>query len=418
MKRKEITLDTILEQYRQEARSNRDLGGRFERLILRYLQIDPLYSDRFSDVWMWNDWPDKENMGDVGIDLVARERTTGEFCAIQCKFYLPEHTISKQDLDSFFTALGKRAFSTGLIVSTTDLWGKNAEDALNQSKPVTRLSIHDLASSPVDWSKFDSKNPEALVLRAKKKLRPHQKAALDDVMAGLKEADRGKLIMACGTGKTFTALRIAEAIAPNGHVLFLVPSLSLLSQSLREWTAEAEVPLNNLAVCSDANIGKSRKKGDDDTAEITIHDLAYPATTNATQLIGDYEKLTFIAKKEKRKAMTVIFSTYQSIEAVAKAQKKGLPEFDLIICDEAHRTTGVTLSGEDESSFVKVHDADFLKAAKRLYMTATPRIYGDAAKTLAKEATAELASMDDPEYFGQELHRPFQHSGIRSLEFT
>ncbi len=137
-----------------------------------------------------------------------------------------------------------------------------------------------------------------------------------------------------------------------------------------------------------------------------MHDLAFPATTNAKQLVAQYESLKAAAKKDKEgPRLTVVFSTYQSIEAVSKAQKAGLPAFDLIICDEAHRTTGVTLSGEDESGFVKVHDANFLKAGKRLYMTATPRIYGDEAKTKAKEVTAELASMDDETLFGKELHR-------------
>ena len=400
------TLQTILAQFRDEARSNRDLGDRFERMMHRYFELDPIYADRFSDVWMWNDWPQKGKVGDVGIDLVARERATGEYCGIQCKFYLPEHTIAKADLDSFFAALGKPQFTSGMIVSTTDNWGKNADDALHQTKPVTRLSVHDLEASPIDWSKFDIKRPQALGLKTKKKLRPHQQQALKDVTEKLATADRGKLIMACGTGKTFTALRIAEAMAPKGHVLFLVPSLSLLSQSLREWTAESTNPLRSLAVCSDVSIGKSRKKADDDAGEITIYDLAYPATTNAKQLVAQYEVLRASGKKDKDAArMTVVFSTYQSIEAVSKAQKAGLPDFDLIICDEAHRTTGVTLSGEDESSFVKVHDAKFLKGKKRLYMTATPRIYGDEAKTKAKEVTAELASMDDTELFGEELHR-------------
>ncbi len=401
-----VTLGKILEQFRDDARNNRDLGDRFERLILTYLQLDPLYLDRFSDIWMWNDWPGKGKVGDVGIDLVAKERATGEYCAIQCKFYLPEHTLSKADLDSFFTALGKPAFSTGLIVSTTDKWGKNAEDALGQTKPVTRLSVHDLAQSPIDWSTFDARKPGKLALSPKKKLRLHQTAALKDVIEGFTQSDRGKLIMACGTGKTFTALRIAETVAPTGHVLFLVPSLSLLSQTLREWTAESTKPFHSLAVCSDINIGKRREKNEDDVGEITMHDLAFPATTNAKQLVAQYESLKAAAKKDKEgPRLTVVFSTYQSIEAVSKAQKAGLPAFDLIICDEAHRTTGVTLSGEDESGFVKVHDANFLKAGKRLYMTATPRIYGDEAKTKAKEVTAELASMDDETLFGKELHR-------------
>ncbi len=163
-----VTLGKILEQFRDDARNNRDLGDRFERLILTYLQLDPLYLDRFSDIWMWNDWPGKGKVGDVGIDLVAKERATGEYCAIQCKFYLPEHTLSKADLDSFFTALGKPAFSTGLIVSTTDKWGKNAEDALGQTKPVTRLSVHDLAQSPIDWSTFDAPSPASSRSRRRK----------------------------------------------------------------------------------------------------------------------------------------------------------------------------------------------------------------------------------------------------------
>lgn len=400
------TLATILAQFRDDARSNRDLGDRFERLMLGYFQMDPIYTDRFSAVWLWNDWPEKGRVGDVGIDIVARERATGGYCAIQCKFYLPEHTIDKNDLDSFFTAAGRDPITSGMVVSTTDLWGKNAEDALKQSKPITRLSLHDLDASPIDWSKFDHRRPQLLARRTKKQLRPHQEAALAAVVTGLKQADRGKLIMACGTGKTFTALRIAERIAPCGHVLFLVPSLSLLAQSLREWTSESQESIHCLAVCSDANIGKSTKKGDDDRVDITVHDLAFPATTSARQLLAQYEALTKTSGREQAtRKMTVVFSTYQSIEAVVRAQKTGLPNFDLIVCDEAHRTTGVTLSGEDESHFVKVHDPRFLRGTKRLYMTATSRIYGDEAKGRAKEANAELCSMDDAQHFGEELHR-------------
>ncbi len=399
-------LNALLSSLREDVRHKRDLGDRFERLVAAFLRSDPLYADKFSDVWLWNDWPDKGRTGDVGIDIVAKERATGEFCAVQCKFYLPEHTISKEDIDSFFTAAGKDPFTSSMIVSTTDKWGKNAEDALNQTKPPVRIGLHDLRASPIDWSKFDPKRATTVGLQAKKELRPHQDAAIRDVIKGYKESDRGKLIMACGTGKTFTALRLAEKVAPGGHVLFLVPSLSLLSQSLREWTAEAKKPIHALAVCSDTNIGKRASKGEDDRADIAVWDLAFPATTSAKQIVAQYEAIQKRAKKDKADdRMTVVFSTYQSIDAVSKAQKAGLPDFDLIICDEAHRTTGVTLSGDDESHFVKVHDAKFLKSAKRLYMTATPRLYGDEAKSKAKEAEAVLCSMDDPKLFGPEFHR-------------
>ncbi|MBX3410305.1 MAG: DEAD/DEAH box helicase [Phycisphaeraceae bacterium] len=399
-------LDIILDSLREDARNNRDLGDRFERLVAAFLRHDPTYADLYSDVWLFNDWPDKGRTGDVGIDIVAKERATGAYCAIQCKFYLPEHTISKEDIDSFFTAAGKDPFTSSMIVSTTDRWGKNAEDALQQTKQVTRVGLGRLRESPIDWSKFDPRRTTTLSRVAKKELRPHQEDAIRNVIKGFKGSDRGKLIMACGTGKTFTALRLAEKVAPGGHVLFLVPSLSLLSQSFREWANEAKRGIHALAVCSDANIGKRTSKGDDDRADIAVWDLAYPATTSAKQIVTQYEAIQKRARKDKTDdRMTVVFSTYQSIDAVSKAQKAGLPAFDLIICDEAHRTTGVTLSGEDESHFVKVHDPKFLKADKRLYMTATPRLYGDEAKSKAKEADALLCSMDDPEVFGPEFHR-------------
>jgi predicted helicase len=413
----QTSLGQILAQFRDDARNNRDLGDRFERMMQQFFRVDPLYAALFSEVWMWNEWPKKGQVGDVGIDLVAQHRATAEYFAIQCKFYLPDHTLSKGDIDSFFTALGKPLFSKGIIVSTTDNWGKNALDALNQTKTVARIGISDLEQSPINWSKFDTRKPGQLKRTKKNEIRPHQKKALDDVVAGLAEGDRGKLIMACGTGKTFTALKIAETLAPKlagtgktggkpGHVLFLVPSLSLMAQTLREWTAQADLPLLNLAVCSDVSIGKRRVKDSEDSAEITIHDLPYPATTNDKQLLVQYTALVKIAQKSAGPpGLVVVFSTYQSIDAVSKAQKAGLPAFDLIICDEAHRTTGVTLSGDDESSFVRIHDAKFLKGAKRLYMTATPRIYGDDAKSKAKEVSAEIASMDNVEQFGHELHR-------------
>ena len=401
------SIHDVLAHFREAASSNRDLGDRFERLICRYLELDPIYAERFARVWMWNDWPQKGHVGDVGIDVVAEERATGDFCAIQCKFYLPEHTIAKEDIDSFFTASGKNLFTSCMIVSTTDRWSKNAEHALaNQSKPVTRLTVHDLDASPIDWSKFSLQRPQDLALRPQKKPRDDQKSALADVLQGFAQADRGKLIMACGTGKTFVSLKIAEKVAPTGHILFLVPSLSLMSQTLREWTAESVRPLHSLAVCSDTSIGKRNEKTDDDKGDITTYDLAFPATTSARQIVSQYQAIRRMAEKKKTPAqMTVIFSTYQSIEAVSEAQKAGLPEFDLIICDEAHRTTGVTLTGEDESHFVKVHDAGFIKAKKRLYMTATPRIYGDEAKVKAKDADAEVCSMDDAALFGEEFHR-------------
>jgi hypothetical protein len=158
-----VTFATILDQFRDDARSKRDLGDRFERLMARYFELDPIHADCFYKIWMWNDWRGKGKVGDVGTDLVGQERATGDYGAIQCKFYLPEHTLSKEDIDSFFRAAGRDPFTTSIIVSTTDKWGKNAQDALNQTQKVTRIGIHDLEQNPIDWSKFDARRPEKLV---------------------------------------------------------------------------------------------------------------------------------------------------------------------------------------------------------------------------------------------------------------
>jgi len=395
------TIHHILAEFREAQTSSRDLGDLFEHLILAYLKADPIYRDRFRNVWLWMDWPRREGRPDTGIDLVAEERATGGYCAIQCKFYGPQTTLDKKDIDSFFTESGREPFTSRIIVSTTDRWTTHAEESIkNQIIPVTRLSVRDLDESPIDWSRFSLKTPDRLGLKPKKQIRPHQALALEKVMEGFKVRDRGKLIMACGTGKTYTSLKIAEQMVVDGapaRVLFMVPSISLLSQTLREWTAEATVPLHSIAVCSDTKVGKRRKK--DDSDDIDIQDLAFPATTDAQTIAARAANL------DDQGCLTVVFSTYQSIKAVADAQKKGLPEFDLILCDEAHRTTGVTLAEEEESAFVRVHDQDFIKGRMRLYMTATPRLYGDAAKSKALENDMVVCSMDDPNIYGPEFHR-------------
>jgi predicted helicase len=390
------SIHDILSELYVSSTDERDKGDKFERLMAAYLRTDVTWSDRFSDVWLWSDWPGRHGKPDTGIDLVAKERESGGLTAIQCKFYHPAHTLQKGDIDSFFTASGKESFTGRMIVSTTDKWSRHAEDALiGQHVPVTRLRVQDLDESSIDWSQFSLRVPEVMQLKDKKVLRPHQRLALARVRDGFQAHARGKLIMACGTGKTLTSLRITEALVPlGGSVLFLVPSISLLSQTLKEWTAQAEMPLRPFAVCSDVKVGKRT-----DSEDISPYDLVFPATTDAAKL---YDR---VQSGEATEKITVVFSTYQSLPVVAAAQQNGLPEFDLIICDEAHRTTGVTLAGEDESNFVRVHDQSFIKGTKRLYMTATPRIYDDASRSQASEGSAVLASMDDEALYGPEFHR-------------
>lgn len=393
-------LQTILSQFKANAQSEREKGTYFEELVVLYLKNEPSYQDLYSDVWTYAQWADSQGMDkrDTGIDLVAKTQGTDEYHAIQCKFYADDYRIQKSDIDSFFTASGKKPFSHRIIIATTNNWSEHAEDALaNQQPPVSKIDLHDLESSQIDWSQYQAKTPPKF--KEKKKLRDHQKGALSAVAHGLKTAERGKLIMACGTGKTFTSLKIAEQLAGKGkRVLFLVPSLSLLSQTLTEWTQESETPLHSFAVCSDSDVGKKRK-ADDDVVQTFTHELRYPATTNPARLAVEMQQ------RHDDAHMSVVFSTYHSIETISRAQKEhDLAAFDLIICDEAHRTTGATFGDDDESNFVKVHDADFIKADKRLYMTATPRIYGDVAKATADKDNIALCSMDDETMYGKELH--------------
>ncbi|KRE76610.1 DEAD/DEAH box helicase [Arthrobacter sp. Soil763] len=395
------TVYNVLDQLRDSALSKVDQGTRFERLMKAFLTTDPVYADQFSEVWLWSEWPGNGGKHDTGIDLVARDRVTDQYVAIQCKFYAPTSTISKDDIDTFLSESGKEGFVERILVSTTDKWNLHAENAIkNQQVPVRRIGMSDLEASPVDWEQFSIETPEVLVTRGRKSPKLHQVDAIAAATAKFGEHDRGKLIMACGTGKTFTSLRLAEQmVGPGGSVLFLVPSISLLSQTLREWAVESETRLHPLAVCSDRK--STKRSANADVEDIATVDLALPATTNIPILA---ERLR--QAKRDSSSMTVVFSTYQSIDVVAKAQREaGLEPFDLIICDEAHRTTGVTLADEDESPFVRVHDDTYIQGEKRLYMTATPRIYDDATKTKAGEAAAVLASMDNEETFGPEFYR-------------
>lgn len=393
-------LSALLNTYRAASETEREKGTYFEQLIITYLRHEATYRDLYDKVWTYADWAKEQALpgNDTGIDLVARTQGTGEYHAIQCKLYAEDYRIQKSDIDSFFTASGKAHFSHRLIVATTNNWSKNAEDALeNQQPPVSKIDLQALEDSQIDWASYQPNQP--VLFKARKQLRDHQKNALNATLAGLKEAERGKLIMACGTGKTFTSLKIAEQQAGAGkRVLFLVPSLSLLSQTLTEWTQESATPLHSFAVCSDSDVGKKKRKTDEDAPQLLTHELRYPATTKADRLAAE------MLKRHDSQHMSVVFSTYHSIDVISRAQHEhGLAAFDLVICDEAHRTTGATFDDEDESTFVRVHDADYLRAAKRLYMTATPRIYGDQAKVKAESGEVTLCSMDDAALYGKEL---------------
>lgn len=412
------SFNSVLEKYRKISFSQKDKGERFERLMKAYLLTDPKYAYKFKKVWLWDEFPGRSDLGgsDTGIDLVALTNE-GDYWAIQCKCYQETTVIDKPAVDSFLSTSSRHfkgedlksySFAHRLWISTTNKWGPNAQNAIkNQNPPVSRVNLFDLVSAPVDWGKIDSGITGEVARTNKKVLKPHQTEAVTKAHEHFKAYERGKLIMACGTGNTFTSLRIAENETDGkGLILFLVPSIALLGQTLNEWYADAVEPINAICICSDPEVSKNKKKLEDiDTSSIV--DLALPASTNVENILHQFKAL----KKKSNSGLTVVFSTYQSIEVIAKAQKaleKEFPEyarFDLIICDEAHRTTGVSLADEDESAFTKVHNDAFLKAKKRLYMTATPRLYDDNTKSKAAQAEALLCSMDDSTLYGEEIYR-------------
>ena len=411
------TFNQIIQKYREQATSKRRMGEDFERLIRDYLMTTKLYASKFAKVWMWEDFPYRKDFGgqDTGIDLVAYTYE-GTYWAIQCKFFSEDSSIQKADVDSFLATSSRTfvnedlediGFSNRLWVSTTNKWSKNAEDAIqNQNPPVSRISLSYLEEDEVDWAKLDQGIFGQKSRPVVHKLFDHQQEALDATHEHFKHLNRGKLIMACGTGKTFTSLKIAEnETGDKGLVLFLVPSIALLGQTLREWTQHSTKDIHPICICSDSRISRQEKHGDDDA--ISIVDLALPASTDINNILGQ------LNSSLDRKGMTVVFSTYQSIEVIANAQKAYQAQegkehsgvFDLVICDEAHRTTGVKLKDEDASAFTKVHYDENVEAHKRLYMTATTRLYSESAKDKASESDAVLCSMDDEAVYGPEIYR-------------
>ena len=382
--------------------SARDKGTRFETLIRDWLMKEPTYANLFTKVQTWKDWS-AENPGyavnakDYGIDLVATNADGDGFTAVQCKLYGREHRVTKPEIDSFLAASSKAHFTHRLLVATNEKWSENVVKELHaQAIPVTLITRRDLAASVIDWSVYAESGK--VETRPKRVPRKYQEYAIKDVLTGFQTSDRGKLIMACGTGKTFTSMQIAEAMeGEGGFVMFLVPSLSLLSQTLSDWKQQCEFEINAFAVCSDTTTGKADLE---DIESLTVgSELSYPATTEPEKLAAE------VKKARERGGMTVIFSTYQSIEVVSQAQKQyGMDEIGLIICDEAHRTAGGHHVDDEDAPFQRIHDQNFIRGKKRLYMTATPRIFGGDAKKQSEEGDVVLYSMDDEAVFGKTFH--------------
>ncbi len=421
-----MNIHDILAKVRQQSVTERQKGAVFEKLMQRWLQSDPRYCNTLEKVWLWDEFPAKGEFGgkDTGIDLVARTEE-GDYWAIQCKCYDANAVIDKPAVDTFLSTSSKTftddvtlktvGFSLRLWISTTDHWGPTATQTIaNQNPPVQRIGLKDLEMSPVDWAKLEGGSQGNDVRLAGKQLKEHQLKAISKARTHFIEEgnDRGKLVMACGTGKTYTALNLVEQLTDSkGLVLFMVPSIALLGQALNDWSADSKKPFKAVCICSDSKSSKISKKNNNfDDKEDSVIDLPLPATTNA-DTIAKQLKL-YRQHSEQGKGMVVVFSTYQSVDAVSEAQRAILKEtngeygvFDFIVCDEAHRTTGVMKDRDNESNFTKIHSNENVQGRKRLYMTATPRIYVKDIKDKAAEKGYKPIGMDDEGIYGKEFFR-------------
>lgn len=425
-----MSLDMVLESYRKMSKNEREKGEYFEKLMQRFFKTAPMYSDFVEHSWLWSEFPSRKDFGgkDLGIDLVIKT-FDGKYWAVQCKFYAEGTHISQDDINAFiansarsFTdeVTGQTArFSQRYWIDTKGNWSINADEVVKgQDIPFNRIGYVDLIDSGVDWDELAKGEEGAAARKRPKEPRPHQQEAIKNAHEHFMSSERGKLIMACGTGKTYTALNIMEnETGGNGFALFLVPSIALLSQTLREWMNDRHEIIYPVCICSDASSSNVNKKlrRESDTDDISVTDLLFPATTDVESAIAQLQHQRELQKEKG--GIIVIFSTYQSIDVVSKVVhhdcERSLfgsndimePPFDIIVCDEAHRTAGYTVKGKQESPFVKVHDNDFLPAKRRLYMTATPKLYGPDAKKKAEQGVAVLCSMDDENLFGQEIYR-------------
>ncbi len=404
----EISTYKLIKEKLQAIPNNALKGSWFEKVSKRFLKEHDS-ADEYESIDLWSDWELNNNEHDRGIDMVITT-TSKEYIAVQCKFH--QDSVSYNDLSTFLTKLqsgvGEVGFKKGIIISTSNL----TSDALKEIEQIRKskgidiveISEEDFIYSQIDWEKFDPTQTQGeLPLCDKKKPRPHQIEAIKATKEYFSDPKntRGKLIMACGTGKTYTSLKIMEALEPK-ITLFLAPSIALLSQTFREYAQEKNEPFYASIVCSDDKVGKGKKnKNDDDTDDINFSELSLKPSTRPEDILSVCEK----AQKENKRF--IIFSTYQSALRIKEVQEVGLGEIDLVICDEAHRTVGAMYSSnerDDKNAFTLCHSDGNIKAKKRLYMTATPKVYSESSKAKAKESDNAIYSMDDESIFGEEIY--------------
>ncbi len=401
----EVSAYKLIKEKLQAIPNLRHKGSLFEKLSRRFL-IEHDSANEYESIDLWSDFKLRGNKGDRGIDMVITTASK-EYIAVQCKYH--QNSISLNDISTFLSQLqagvGEVRFKKGIIISTSKLTRAALEEieqirSTGMGIDIDEITEEDFIYSQIDWEKFDpTQTQDELPLCDKKKPRSHQTEAINATKEYFSDPKntRGKLIMACGTGKTYTSLKIMEALDPK-ITLFLAPSIALLSQTFREYAQEKSEPFYASIVCSDDKVGSSKNEYNDD---IKFSELPIKPSTRLEDILSVYEK----AQKENKRF--IIFSTYQSALRIKEAQEAGLGEIDLIVCDEAHRTVGAMYSSnerDDKNAFTLCHSDKNIKAKKRLYMTATPKVYSESSKAKAKESDNAIYSMDDEEIFGEEIY--------------
>ncbi len=360
-------------------------GKQFEKFVKWFLKTDPTWATQVDEVWLWNEYP-KRWGADCGIDLIFNHKN-GKTWAVQSKCVSPNNDIKKSEIDSFLSESNDSKIDGRLLIASTDGIGKNAQQVIHrQEKQVVCFLLDQFRQSEIE---FPSSMAELNQGRRKEKKtpRPHQIEAIEKVSQGLKTADRGQILMACGTGKTMTGLWIKEKLKAK-QVLVLVPSLSLLSQTLKEWNAEANQPFKWICVCSDKSVAKENSEDEwiSNTSEIGV-----PVTNEPLEIKH------FLDESDSK----VVFATYQSSQLIVEAQEHhDTSEFDLVIADEAHRC-----AGRVSNAFGSILDENKIKSSKRLFFTATPRILSKEIKTKSVDMDFEVTSMDDHSIFGSVLYQ-------------
>ena len=361
-------------------------GDAFEQFAYAYFTyFKDLY--QAAEIYMGRDIPAKYKASlklearDSGVDgLIVRE--DGSTVAYQVKFRKNHEAPSYDDLTSFW-AESEHATERCVFANCYNL-PQQAYKKKGQFN-ILRDSLETLSDDFFDWLVKFAKTGDNSRNVVKHSPRDHQKKMIKEVVDGFASYDRGKLLAACGTGKTLTALWIKEELGCKS-VLFVAPNLALIKQTLESWMPQAKNPFNYLCVCSDLTVA-TNEYNDGYDEDNTFSGV--PVTTDAARVC---EFINFATPKDK-----VIFSTYQSLDVVMLAMQQ-CPSFvfDIAFFDEAHRTAG---NKNSEMFVLGMHD-DFIPCKKRLFMTATERFVNPHIVGRAKQFDYDVFTMDNEEQYG------------------